>query len=51
MNCIDKVCDYREPNGGDDEHDYYFCKLTGIEVDTGNNECLLDKFDKEMRSE
>jgi len=51
MNCCDKECDYRELNGGDDISDFYFCKYCGIEVDRGCDECLIDKFDREIEEE
>lgn len=47
MRCIDKTCEYRELNGGNENSDYYFCKLVGITVEDGVEECLIDKFDKE----
>ena len=48
MICIEKECKYREFNTGDDISDFYFCKLVGIEVDRGNEECLIDKYEKEF---
>ncbi len=47
MKCIDKICDYREFNTRDDVGNFYYCKYVGIEVDRGNDECLLDRFNKE----
>ena len=47
MKCIEKECKYREFNAGDDISDFYFCKLVGVEVDRGNEECLIDKYEKE----
>lgn len=47
MKCLEKECEYRVLNGGDDISDFYWCKFVGIDVDRGNNECLIDKYDKE----
>ena len=47
MKCIEKECDYRELNGGDEISDFYFCKLCGITTDRGQEECFMDKFEKE----
>lgn len=47
MKCLEKECEYRVLNGGDDISDFYWCKFVGIAVDRGNNECLIDKYDKE----
>jgi hypothetical protein len=45
--CCDKECEYRKLNGGDDISDFYFCKLVGIDVDRGNEECLEDELDED----
>ena len=47
MLCLEKECEYRKLNGGDDISDFYFCDIVGVDVDRGNNECLIDKYDKE----
>lgn len=47
MKCINKKCEHRELNGGDEISDFYFCKECGIAVDRGEDECLLDKWNKE----
>lgn len=47
MKCIAKECKYRELNGGDEISDFYFCKLCGITVERGEDECLLDECDEE----
>jgi hypothetical protein len=47
MNCIDKICEYRVLNSGNDTTDFYFCKSVGIEVDDGNCECIKDKLENE----
>jgi len=44
MKCINKECEYRVFNGGDDIGDFYYCELVGITVERGNDECLDDKF-------
>lgn len=44
MRCIDKECNYRELNGGDEISDFYFCKHWGIAVNRGEDECLVDKW-------
>jgi hypothetical protein len=44
MKCIDKECQYREWNGGDDISDFYFCKECGVSVERGEEECLLEKW-------
>lgn len=46
MKCQDKKCNSREQNGGDDKHDYYFCKCCGIGL-RDDEECFLDKFEQE----
>lgn len=46
MKCIDKKCKYRELNGGDEISDFYFCKYCGITVERGQQECLIDEFEK-----
>lgn len=46
MNCIDKQCEYRILNSGNDNTDFYYCKVVGIEVDDGNYECIEDKLKK-----
>ena len=43
VKCIDKECEYRELNGGDEISDFYFCKACGISVNRGEDECLLDE--------
>lgn len=45
--CINKDCEYRKFNGGDDTSDFYFCEYVGVNVDRGNDECLLDKYRRE----
>ena len=47
MKCIDKECEYRELNGGDEISDFYYCKYCGITVKRGQKECLIDEFEKE----
>lgn len=42
MKCIDKECNHRELNCGDDISDFYFCKMCGITVDRGDDECFFD---------
>lgn len=49
MKCIDKECEYKELNGGDEISDFYFCKYCGIAVERGEVECLLDKWDSENK--
>jgi len=49
MKCIDKECEYRVLNGGDGISDFYYCEFVGIAVDRGNDECLIDEFDKETK--
>lgn len=44
MNCCDKECRYREFNGGDEISDFYYCGLVGIEVNRGEDMCLLDRY-------
>ena len=51
MKCIDKECEHRELNGGDEISDFYFCKECGISVDRGEDECLFDKWDAEDMEE
>lgn len=48
--CISYKCAVREWNGRDEKGDFYFCKECGVEVGRGQEECLLDKFAKEVRS-
>ena len=43
MKCGQKECDYREFNGGDEFHDYYFCKKCGIGL-RDDDVCYDDKF-------
>ena len=47
MKCIDKECEHRELNGGDEFSDLYFCKVCGIDVDRGEGECILDIWEAE----
>ena len=47
--CIDYDCINRTYNSGDDIGDFYYCKEVGIEVGRGEDECLLDKFAREIR--
>lgn len=47
MKCVDKECEYREFNSGDDISDFYYCKWCGITVERGQEECLIDQFEKE----
>ena len=47
MKCIDKKCDSRRLNGGDDISDFYYCKKYGISCERGMDECLEDKWEKE----
>jgi len=51
MNCYDKKCKYKELNGGDEISDFYFCKYVGITVDRGNEECLIERFEREIYQE
>lgn len=51
MKCIDKKCAYRELNGGDGISDFYYCKLCGITVERGQEECLIDQFEKDDKYE
>ena len=48
MKCIDKECECRELNGGDEISDFYFCKECGLSVNRGEDECLFDKWDTEQ---
>jgi len=48
MICYDRKCNYRELNGGDEISDFYYCKYVGMTVDRGQDECLIDQFDKEL---
>ena len=48
--CIDYTCVKRQLNGGDDIGDFYYCTEVGTEVGRGENECLLDKFVREIRN-
>ena len=43
INCIDKKCEYRVLNSGNEITDFYYCTEVGIEVDDGNCECIEDK--------
>ena len=36
---------------GDENNDFYYCKLVGIEVGRGLEECLDDKFEREIVDE
>lgn len=47
MKCLDKECEYKELNGGDEISDFYYCKYCGITVERGQQECLIDEFEKE----
>lgn len=47
--CIDYDCINRTYNSGDDIGDFYYCKEVGTEVGHGEDECLLDKFAREIR--
>lgn len=47
--CIDYDCVKRQLNSGDDIGDVYYCEEVGVEVGRGEDECLLDKFAKEIR--
>ena len=47
MKCINKECEYKELNGGDEISDFYYCKYCGITVGRGKQECLIDEFEKE----
>lgn len=48
--CISYNCKVRERNGRDKEgNQLYFCKEVGIEVGKGQEECLLNKFAREIR--
>ena len=47
MKCIDKECKYKILNGGDEISDFYFCKFCGITVERGQEECLIDEFERE----
>lgn len=47
MKCIDKECEFRELNGGDEISDFYFCKECGIDVGRGEGECIIDKWESE----
>jgi len=51
MNCYDKQCKYKELNGADEISDFYYCKFVGIAVDRGNEECLIDRFNREIDQE
>lgn len=51
MICINKDCEYRAWNMGDEIGDFYYCNFVGIEVDRGLEECLVDKFDREITEE
>lgn len=48
--CIDYACVKRQLNGGDDIGDFYYCTEVGTEVGRGQDECLLDKFVREIRN-
>lgn len=45
--CCEKDCEYKELNGGDDKSDFYFCKFVGVSTDRGEEECFIDKWDRE----
>ena len=49
MKCIDKKCEYRGLNGGDEVSDFYFCTECGVSVDRGQNECLFDKWNTNIK--
>lgn len=49
--CWEKDCKYRIWNMGDEISDFYYCKLVGTEVGRGLDECLEDRFDKEIAEE
>lgn len=52
MICINKDCKYRCWNSIDNEgNDLYYCSLIGIEVSKGLEECLDDRFTKEVSEE
>lgn len=51
MKCIDKKCEFRELNGGDESSDFYFCKYCGIDVDRGESECVIDIWESEAIEE
>lgn len=51
MKCINKECEYRMLNGGDEISDFYFCKFCGITVERGQEECLIDEFERENNYE
>lgn len=50
MRCIDKECNHRQNNSGNDVEDYYYCKYVGITVETGEDECFIDKWEQEEES-
>ena len=47
LRCKDKICYCRKRIGGNDIGDYYVCKCTGIGIDYGDDECLLDQWERE----
>ena len=51
MKCIDRECEYRELNGGDEISDFYYCKWSDVTVNRGQEECLIDQFEKEDKYE
>jgi len=51
MICFEKDCKYRTLNTGDEAGDFYYCKFVGIEVGRGLEECLIDKYDREIAEE
>lgn len=48
MKCLEQECEYRVLNGGDDISDFYWCEFVGISINRGNDECIIDEFDKEI---
>lgn len=48
MKCLDKECEYKELNGGDEISDFYYCKYCGITVEQGQQECLMRNWMTEL---
>lgn len=49
--CWEKDCKHRIWNLGDEIGDFYYCELVGTEVGRGLDECLKDRFDREIAEE
>lgn len=47
MKCLEKECNYRQLNGGDELSDFYYCTCFGMSAERGDIECFVDKYDGE----